>query len=242
MPRIDVSVPTPDGPCPSTLHVPDAVPAPAVILCPDAGGARETMRAMADRLSGSGYVVLLPDVYHRAGDWTPFDVATVFTDPDERARMGELMSALTGPRIAADAGAWLDFLAARPEVSGDAVGTTGYCMGGRMSLQVAGLYPDRVAAAASFHGGHLAVVDDPESPVHLAERVRATVLVAPAQNDDAEQTERLAAAYTEHGVRHTVETYPADHGYAVPDNPTYDVAAEERHWTALVGLLDATLR
>jgi carboxymethylenebutenolidase len=42
-------------------------------------------------------------------------------------------------------------------------------------------------------------------------------------------------------VDHTIETYPAGHGFAVPDNPTYDPAAASRHWAALDGLYGATL-
>ena len=76
---------------------------------------------------------------------------------------------VTAAMTIGDAGAFLDFLAGRPEVTGTAVGTTGYCMGGRASLLVAGHHPDRVAAAASFHGGRLAAADDPDSP-YLARR------------------------------------------------------------------------
>ena len=65
---LDVTVSAPDGECPASLHLPEGKgPWPAVILYPDAGGVRETFRAMADRLSGLGYAVLLPDVYYRAG-------------------------------------------------------------------------------------------------------------------------------------------------------------------------------
>jgi carboxymethylenebutenolidase len=42
-------------------------------------------------------------------------------------------------------------------------------------------------------------------------------------------------------VRHTIETYPAAHGFAVPDNPTYDPAAAQRHWDALAGLYSTSL-
>jgi carboxymethylenebutenolidase len=70
MPRSEITIPTPDGDCPATLHVPDGGgPAPAVIFYADAGGVRETMRVMADRLAASGYLTLLPDFYHRSGDW-----------------------------------------------------------------------------------------------------------------------------------------------------------------------------
>jgi carboxymethylenebutenolidase len=246
MARVDVRISAPDGTCPASLHVPEGDgPWPGVLLFPDAGGARETMRVMADRLAGMGYVTLVPDLYYREGAWTPFDVATMFTDPGERARLSEYMGSLTRERIVSDTGAYLDFLLARPEVGGAAAGTTGYCMGGRLSLIAAGAHPERVAAAASFHGGRIAVEDDPESPHLAADRITATVYVAGAEDDGSftpAQAKLLDTALAKAGVRHTVEFYPAQHGFAVPDNPTYDASAEERHWRALETLYGSALR
>ena len=245
MPRIEVDLPTPDGPCHATLHVPaDGLPVPAAILFPDAAGPRETFRAVADRLAATGYAVLLPDVYHRAGDWRPFDAATVFSDPPERERLMTMARSVTAEMTARDAGAFLAFLAGRPEVAGPRVGVFGYCMGGRMALLVAGRHPERVGAAASFHGGRLADAESPDSPHRLADRVRAAVYVAAAQDDASfppEQYTRLDEAYKAAGVEHTMEVYPAAHGFAVPDNPTYDPAAEERHWAALRALFGSRL-
>ena len=90
--------------------------------------------------------------------------------------------------MAADAGAFFDYLVSRPEVSGEAFGTTGYCMGGRTSLVVAGRVPQRVAAAMSFHGGGLAA-DDPGSPHLLADQMKAAVYVGGAENDASFTTE-----------------------------------------------------
>jgi carboxymethylenebutenolidase len=191
---------------------------------------------MGDRLASMGYVALIPDIYYRAGQWAPFDVATIFTDSQERARMGTLTRVLTNDRIIADTGAYADFLLARPEVRGSAIGTTGYCLGGRMSLIAAGGLGRKIAAMASFHGGRLAVADDPSSPHLSADRITATVYVAGATDDDlftAEQAELSQSALTVAGVDHTVEFYPARHGFAVPDNPTYDNEADARHWEAL---------
>lgn len=246
MPRIDVSVPTPDGLCHATLHVPaDGLPAPAAILFPDAAGPRETFRVVADRLAGTGYAVLLPDVHHRLGDWKPFDAATVFADPPERERLMTMARSVTAEMTIRDTGAFLAFLAARPEVAGPRVGVFGYCMGGRAALLVAGRFPDRVGAAASFHGGRLADAADADSPHLLAGQVKAAVYVAAAENDmtfPPEQYARLEAAYAAAGVRHTMEIYPAAHGFAVPDNPTYDPAADERHRAALQTLFATHLR
>src|SRR6266487_2609006 len=246
MGRLDVRIPAPDGHSHGTLHVPDGDgPWPGVLVFPDAGGARETFGQMGDRLAGLGYVVLVPDIYYRSGEWAPFDAATLFTDPAERARMFGLVKRLTNDAIIADAGAYAGFLLARPEVSGPAIGTTGYCLGGRMSLVAAGGLGHTIAAAASFHGGRLAVAGDPASPHLAADRITATVYVAGSEDDGsftAEQAALLAAALTDAGVDHTIEFYPARHGFAVPDNPTYDTEAETRHWQALRDLYRTRLQ
>ncbi len=237
MPCLDVRVPAADGHSNGTLHVPEGDGRwPGVLVFPDAGGARETFRQMGDRLAGLGYVVLIPDIYYRGGQWAPFDVATLFTDDEERARMRRLAAALTNEAIIADAGAYGDFLLARPEVTGSAIGTTGYCLGGRLSLIAATGLGHKIAAAASFHGGRLAVADDPSSPHLAADRITAAVYVAVAEDDGsftAEQAALLESALTGAGVVHTIEFYPARHGFAVPDNPTYDAQASDRHWAAL---------
>ena len=237
MGRLDVQIPAPDGHSHGTLHVPDGDgPWPGVLVFPDAGGVRATFGQMGDQLAGLGYVVLVPDIYYRSGEWAPFDAATLFTDPAERARMSGLVSPLTNDAIIADADAYADFLLARPEVSGSAIGTTGYCLGGRMSLVTAGGLGRRIAAAASFHGGRVAVADDPSSPHLSADRITAAVYVAGAIKDGSFTTAQaglLDSALTAAGVEHTVEFYPAHHGFAVPDNPTYDAEAAARHWEAL---------
>ena len=245
MPSHDVTVPTPDGDCVASLHRPEGVgPWPAVILYPDAGGIRDTFRDMGERLAGLGYVVLVPDIYYRSGGYEPFDMDTVFVDPGERQRLGALVMSLPKQSYLNDAGAFLDFLASLDEVIHGPVGTTGYCMGGRISLNVAGHFGDRIGGAASFHGGNLAAEDDPDSPHLAAPDINATVYVGGAQDDGSfpqEQAERLSRAFDDAGVTYTLEHYTAMHGFAVPDNPTYDAAASERHWSALEQLYGATL-
>jgi carboxymethylenebutenolidase len=114
--------------------------------------------------------------------------------------------------VTSDAGAFLDALAAQPDVKPGRIGVTGYCMGGSMALAAAGTYPERIAAA----------IEDPSFP------------------DDMKQ--RLEEALTNAGVVHTLETYPARHGWVFRDTPVYDAAASERHWRALVELLDSALK
>jgi carboxymethylenebutenolidase len=244
MPTISDTITTADGSCPVTLVVPDGQgPWPGVIMYCDAGGVRTAVWQMADRLAGLGYVVLVPDVYYRSGDWAPFDMANVFTDKSERQRLFAMIGSVTPAAMESDARAFFDYLAARPEVSGETFGTTGYCMGGRTSLIVAGRVPQRVAAAMSFHGGGLAS-DDDGSPHLLAGEIRAAVYVGGAADDASftkAQAETLDKALTDAGVEHTIEWYPALHGFAVPDNAPYDEAAAERHWAAMKDFFGANL-
>jgi carboxymethylenebutenolidase len=244
MPSIHDTVTTADGSCAVTLCTPEGSgPWPGVVMYPDAGGVRDTFHTMAAKLADLGYAVLLPDVYYRSGEWAPFDMATVFNDADERQRLFTMISEVTPEVMASDAAAFFDYLAGRPEVSGDKFGTTGYCMGGRTSLIVAGRQPERVAAAASFHGGGLAS-DDPGSPHLLADNMKAAVYVAGAENDASftpEQAATLDKALTAAGVEHSIEFYPAAHGFAVPDNAPYDADAAQRHWTAMKDFFGAKL-
>jgi len=92
----------------------------------------------------------------------------------------------------------------------------------------AGRYPDRIAAAASFHGGMLPSTTIPQP--HLLPTGSTPRHVAAAENDShfpPEEFERLEQVFTAAGSGHHA-TYPAAHGFAVPDNSTYDAAAPER--------------
>ncbi len=242
--RSVVDIATRDGVCPSIVASPDGDgPWPGVLMFMDAGGVRPAMVDMAEHLAAMGYVVLLPELYYRSGPYRPFDGATAFTDPDERARLRQLVGTLTKAGVASDTEAFLDHLSALPTVSGTKLGTTGYCMGGGFSLVAAARYPDRIAASASFHGGNLAS-DAPDSPHLGADRITARVYVAAAEDDRTfppEQAARLEDALTAAGVDHVIETYAAAHGFAVPDMPTFDARAADRHWQALADLYSATL-
>ena len=248
MPTINDVITTSDGTCQVTLSTPDgdasSGPWPGVVMYPDAGGVRQTFVDMAERLAALGYAVLVPDVYYRDAGWEPFDMATVFSDQGERARLFGMISKVTPEIMARDAAAFFDYLQSRPDVHGSTFGTTGYCMGGRTSLIVAGRLPERVAAAMSFHGGGLAS-DDADSPHLLADAIRATVYVGGATDDGSftpEQAKTLDEALTAAGVAHEIETYDAAHGFAVPDNGPYDEAAAERHWQAMERVFGANLR
>ncbi|MDB5894103.1 MAG: dienelactone hydrolase, partial [Rhodoferax sp.] len=208
MPSEQVRIQTRDGDCPAQVMTPaGAGPWPAVIFYADAGGIRPAVGGMAQRLADAGFLVLLPDLVYRFGPYEPLVPKEVFQG-DVAAILGPLM-ATTGNALAAeDTEAFLAYLGTRTDVAGDRVGALGICMGGRMAITSAATYPERFAAVASFHGGHLAT-DAPDSPHLLASRLKAEVYVAGAESDDSyppAMAERLQAAMTAAGVRHRVET------------------------------------
>ncbi len=245
MTRRSVEIETTDGTCPAVLCIPGGEgPWPGVIMFADAGGMRDSMRQMGDRLSALGYVVLVPDFYYRNGPYDPVDMRTAFSDKATAERIMGMMRAYTADLVVRDARAFVEYLDSLPEKKPGGVGTTGYCMGGRLSLIVAANLGGSVAAAASFHGGNLAKADDPDSPHRKAGDIRAAVYVAGAIEDQSftdDQKDLLERSLTEAGVVHTIETYHAHHGFAVPDNASYDADAAERHWKATEQFLGSVL-
>lgn len=240
-----VSIRTQDGDCRSYVFTPPGSdPHPAVIFYMDGLGIRPTIFDMGQRLADYGYVVLVPDMFYRVGPYEPLDPKEVLASGDVRAALAPYFSSTDNRRAGEDTGAFLAYLDTRDDVAGTKVGTTGYCMGGGMSLTAAGTHPDRIAAAASFHGGNLAT-DSEMSPHLLAPSMAARVYVAGADQDNSyppEMAERLDQALSDAGVDHRCEIYPgAMHGWTMADFPIYDEAAAERHWQELATLFAETL-
>jgi carboxymethylenebutenolidase len=209
----------------------------------DGIGMRPALFPMGERLAAAGYYVLLPDVFYRAGAYTAPDPTQLFGDPATRAAWFTKIREHAQPEmIMRDTRAFLDHL--RAATSHDRFGTTGYCMGGRLSLTAAGTYPTEIAAAAAYHPGGL-VTDQPDSPHLLAPKIKAVVYVGGASEDASftdEQSRALDQALTAAGVDHTVETYPARHGWVPSDTPAHDPAQAERHWETLLALFERTLK
>lgn len=235
-----IGIDTRDGVCPSYIYRPaGSGPWPAVLVFMDGIGIRPAMLEIGERLASCGYFVLLPDLFYRSGPYAPMDPHTVFSDPEKRkVLMEKYFAPASPPNVMSDTRAFLDYLKSAADVRPGGIGTTGYCMGGLMSLTAAGTYPDEIAAAASYHGGRLAS-DAPTSPHLLADKIKARLYIAGAIEDASfpdDMKARLEAALTAAGVDHRIETYPARHGWVLRDTPVYDEAACERHWRTLTQL------
>jgi carboxymethylenebutenolidase len=242
-----IVISTEDGECPTSVFAPASGtgPWPATILYMDGLGIRSTLFEMGQRLADAGFIVLLPDLFYRAGPYARLDPEALFATGDVRKALGELPASTDNRRAAEDTEAFLEYLDSRDDVAGDGVGTTGYCMGGGISLTVAGTYPERIAAAASFHGGSLAT-DSELSPHLLVPSIRGRVYVGAADNDRSyppAMAAQLCEALMAAGIDHCHELYAnAAHGWTMKDFPVYNAPAAERHWNQLIALFNETLR
>ncbi|GAA0471932.1 dienelactone hydrolase family protein [Streptomyces olivaceiscleroticus] len=244
-----VTIGTPDGSCDAFVaHPAGDGPYPAVLFYMDAIGLRPVLEDMARELASHGYYVLVPNLFYRTGPAPVVEVTDLSTPEAREAFFGKIMPlvhALTPDLALRDAGSYLDFLAAQDQVAPGPVGLTGYCMGGALAVRTAARYPDRVAAAAGFHAGHLAT-DAPDSPHRLAGDIRAELYFGHASQDDsmnAEHISRLESALDEAGVTYRSEVYPDTvHGYTMVDTAAYSESGLARHWEALLDLFARTLK
>src|SRR6478672_7665336 len=130
-----IDVRTDDGICPTHLfESEDGRPHPGVIMFMDGPGVRPALFEMASRLASGGYCVLLPDLYYRSG-YVVANPATLFSDPEIRADwFARIRPTLAPAHVMRDMPALLGVLDARPTVRRGVIGTTGYCLGGGLSL------------------------------------------------------------------------------------------------------------
>jgi carboxymethylenebutenolidase len=126
------------------LATPDGGSGPGLLVVQEWWGLDPGIKASADRLAGEGFVALAPDLYH--GE---------LAEHTEMDKAGALMNSLPPDRAARDMSAAIDHLLSLDAVEGDTVGVIGFCMGGMLSLVIASLEGDRVAAVAPFYGAPL---------------------------------------------------------------------------------------
>ena len=116
-------------------------------------------------------------------------------------------------------------------------------LGGPITMRTAAAVPNRVGAAASFHGGGL-VTQMPASPHLLVPQMKAQYLFAVAQNDDMREPEAknvLKDAFAKAKLDAEIEVYPAMHGWCPPDSQVHDMAQAEKAWSRMLVLFERAL-
>ena len=176
----DVNITTPDGTADGYFVHPATGTAPAILVWPDIFGLRPAFRQMGKRLAESGYSVLVVNQFYRTKKAPTADAGSKTPIPS----LMPLAQTLNETTHMTDAKAFIAWLDRQASVARNRrIGTQGYCMGGPIAFRTAAAMPDRVGAAASFHGGGL-VTDMPNSPHLQVSKTKAHLLIAIAANDD----------------------------------------------------------
>lgn len=241
----DVEVTTPDGVADCYFVHPAEGAHPAVLMWPDILGLRPAFRAMGKRLAQSGYAVLVVNPFYRNARSPVVEPGASFGDEETRNIVLPMARALNAETHFSDARAFIAFIDEQDAVdTSRKIGTAGYCMGGPMIMRTAAAVPERVGAAASFHGGGLAT-DKDNSPHLLIPDTQAHVLHAIAESDDKKDPEAkdtLRTAYAEAGIPAEIEVYEGTiHGWCPPDSRVYNEKQAERAWARMLVLFDTAL-
>ena len=240
-----VDVVTPDGIADCFFVHPTTGKHPGVIIWPDIRGLRPAFEAMAKRLAESGYAVLCVNQFYRSTKAPFVKPGEQFSDPEVRARIIPFYQELNATTNVSDARAFATFLDSQNSVDASRkMGTMGYCMGGPIIMRTAGAIPDRIGAAASFHGGGL-VTDKEDSPHLLIPKMQAKLLIAIAENDDEREPfakYTLEEAFKKHSIDAEIEVYAnALHGWCPPDSAVYNEVQAEKAWSRMLALFNKTL-
>jgi carboxymethylenebutenolidase len=241
----EVQIKTPDGVCDAYFVHPAKGKHPAVLIWPDIFGLRTSFRNMGKRLAESGYSVLVINPFYRKAKAPVVPEGANFQDTAVRTKLFDMMGSLTAETNVIDAKAFIAFLDAQSSVDKKRkMATTGYCMGGPLTMRTAAAFPDRIGAGASFHGGSL-VTDKPDSPHLLVPKMKAQYLFAIAENDDKQQPtakDALREAFAKANLFAEVEVYAgAMHGWCPPDGAAYNHDQAERAWGRMLELFKKAL-
>ena len=241
----EVEIKTPDGTCDAYIVHPVKGRHPAVLIWPDIFGLRPAFRQMGKRLAESGYTVLVINPFYRTKKAPTAPDHPDFNDPPTRQALFSLAGTLSPATALTDATAFVAYLDNHPAVDKKRkMGTTGYCMGGPFVFRTAAALPDRVGAAATFHGGGLAT-DKPESPHLLIPKMKAHFLIAIAENDDASQPDAkniLKDSFAKAKLPAEIEVYAGTkHGWCPPDSQVYNAEQAEKAWGRMMVLFKTAL-
>jgi carboxymethylenebutenolidase len=194
-------------------------PVAGILLLHEAFGLNTDMQALAGRLAGRGYAVLVPDLYWRG----PEHLAGY----DERTKAIAMLKTLPDEQVLEDARRGLDLL--ERETRGAPLGVAGLRIGGRYALLVAAREPGRVRAAVSFYGA--GIDGGTISPLWTIdalgqiESLRTPMLLFFVGDDPtipASEVETIEARLRRAGARHEIVRYPGvKPGFVFPGRDTY---------------------
>jgi len=235
-----------------TLAVSDGTTMPAYVARPQGGGSGRGLmvfqeafgvnahiRDVTERFARLGYTAMAPALFHRTdasfeGSYTDFGPVM------------QHMQALTEDRMTADVQAAYGWLAASDGGNATAIGSIGYCLGGRVSYLADVVVP--VLASVSYYGGGIAPNPERGMPGMLgrAQDLHAPILLFWGGLDKhigPEQTRAVEDALSAAGKEYANVTFSrADHGFFCDARPVYEPNAARQSWTLALAFFDSYLR
>lgn len=183
---------------PVTLVEPDhpAGPVPALILCHHREGVDEFTLDAGRRLATHGFVVAIPNMYHRRPAGEAWEIS--------RETITDLTSV-------ADLQATRDFVRTQASVRKDSLGIIGHCMGGRSAFLGAAVMPEMKVAVVLYGGGIFKSegIGMP-TPISLAQNIRATILGLYGDQDhitSIEEIRKLVDVLKQSNIRQEFHIY-----------------------------------
>jgi carboxymethylenebutenolidase len=128
--ELNLTIDLTEGTLPGFLVVPDATPAPSVLLLHDINGPNAFYRDLARRLADAGYVTLLPDLFHRHPPLEDTSREAIFARMQATEQAG-LLDDIESALI------WLK----DHEMITGGLGLVGFCMGGTLAMLASARYP-----------------------------------------------------------------------------------------------------
>jgi carboxymethylenebutenolidase len=200
---------------------------PGLLVLQEAFGVNAHIRDVAERFAREGYTAIAPALFHRTdphfeGSYTDF------------AAVMPHMQALTDEGQSADLQAAYGWLTSGEGGGASAVGSIGYCMGGRASFLADTLLP--LQASVSYYGGGIAPSPQPRYPALLdrAGSLHAPIMLIWGGKDShigAEQRRAVEDALNAVGKNYTQVVFSeADHGFFCNVRASYEPNAARQAW------------
>ena len=203
------------------LAVPASGGGPGTIVLQEWWGLVPHIRDVCDRLAGEGFLALAPDLYR--GETTD--------EPDEAQQK---MMAMSMDQAEKDMRGAVDYLANHEGLEGKGVGSTGWCLGGGLSVWAASAN-DKVSAVVAYY--YVMPHGKPDFS-----KINAPVLGHFGTKDDfipVDDAKNLEQEMKDAGVQTSFHFYDAGHAFFNDTNRlgTYDQEAAQETWGRTISFL-----
>lgn len=199
---------------------------PALVVIHEWWGLNDWVKEQAGKFAEQGFVALAPDLYR----------GEVATDP---MVAHQLLQNMPQERALRDLEAAVRYLASRPDVNKDKIGSIGWCMGGGLSIRLAVSEP-KLAACVVNYGGL------PSDPADIS-KIQAPVLGNFGALDKGPSLDSVRAF--EEGMKAAsksvdIKIYEgAGHAFQNPNNKAgYRAEAAAEAWKRTLEFLNKTLK